>query len=317
MADHAVGSRISLISKSEIRYEGFLNFINAKENTVGLKNVRMHGTEGRKNGQGEIPAGDKLYEYIVFRGADIKDLTVYEDSLPDPAIISAQPAQTGNSKDNAWNQNREHRPAQAGGRGRGGQSYGGQQSYNNNQQSYNIPAPRGRGGYQHDAPAHHTGGRGAQQSQRGRGFSDRRPMGAGAPQQHQQHQQQHQQHSQQQRAPRLEHTGREFAPVQGAPKEFKEDFDFSKARADFHQETENNKAAAEGKKAYDKTSSFFDNLSSDVTDRKDRARGQAFREQQKKVDTETFGNDFVGAHANTRYRRGGHGRGRGRYGTRN
>jgi protein LSM14 len=292
MAEHAVGSRISLISKSEIRYEGFLNFINAKENTVGLKNVRMHGTEGRKGGNGEIPAGDKLYEYIVFRGADIKDLTVYEDSLPDPAIISAQPAaiQPGaRDNSNPWHQNRDH----AGGRGRGGGSY-------------------------HQQQQQHTGGRGglpvpASGRGRGGGYTDRRGGFAGAHQAPQHHQQQHQ-HQHAARGPRLEHTGQEFTPVAGAPKEFKEDFDFTKARTDFHEAAQGGKV--ETKKAYDKTSSFFDNLSSDVTDRKDRARGQAFREQQKKVDTETFGGEFVGAHANTRYRRGG-GRGRGRFATRN
>ncbi|CUF14688.1 Hypothetical protein, putative [Bodo saltans] len=93
MADHAVGSKISLISKSDIRYEGFLHFINPDENTVGLKNVRMFGTEGRKGGgANEVAAGDQLYEFIIFRGGDIKDLTVYEDRPRDPAIVSATPA---------------------------------------------------------------------------------------------------------------------------------------------------------------------------------------------------------------------------------
>lgn len=312
MADHAVGSRISLISKSEIRYEGFLNFINANENTVGLKNVRMHGTEGRKGGKGEIPANNQLYEYIVFRGADIKDLTVYEDQLPDPAIISATPAQGGqqqggrgrgghqqreqqshgNGDSNPWHQNRDHGSY---GRGRGGDSAprgrGGYQ-----QQQHQPPAPRGRGGAPPAAAPPAPRGRGAG------GFADRKPAApaAAAP------------NAAAARGPRLEHTGREFAPVEGgAAKEFKDDFDFSKARGDIHEGT----AGVEAKKAYDKTSSFFDNLSSDVTDRKDRARGQAFRDQQKKVDTETFGGEFVGAHANTRYRRAG--RGRGRYGSRN
>ena len=284
MAQHAVGSRISLISKSEIRYEGFLNFIDAKENTVGLKNVRMHGTEGRKGGNGEIPAGNQMYEYIVFRGADIKDLTVYEDQPPDPAIISATvgaQAPNGGKKDpnNAWHQNRDHASS---GRGRGGNQGG------------------GRGGYQQGGQqgGHQGGGR-------GRGFSDRSGGRGGG-----NHGQQQQQ--QQQRGPRLEHTGREFQVMEGQGKqEFKEAFDFSKT-GDLSEAAANK---PEVKKAYDKTSSFFDNLSSDVTDRKDRARGQAFREQQKKVDTDTFGSEFVGQHANTRYRRSG--RGRGRFGNRN
>eukprot|EP00906_Rhabdomonas_costata_P028829 RCo040753 len=93
------GSRISLISKSEIRYEGILYSINPEENTIALRNVRMFGTEGRKEGP-QIPPGDQLYEFIIFRGSDIKDLTVF-DAAPaapahhDPAILDAKKAAPG------------------------------------------------------------------------------------------------------------------------------------------------------------------------------------------------------------------------------
>lgn len=147
-APTAVGSKISLISKSEIRYEGFLHFINADENTVGLKNVRMFGTEGRRNGIEEISAGDQLYEFIIFRGADIKDLTVFEDAknnLPqDPAILNAKASsqkvsdanKAGNQRSNQSNHQQQNNQQQ------GGRRQGSTGGWNVNDSSH--PANRGR-----------------------------------------------------------------------------------------------------------------------------------------------------------------------------
>lgn len=89
-----IGSKITLISNSNIRYEGILYTINTQESTIALQSVRSFGTEGRK--VPEIPPSSEIYDFIIFRGQDIKDLTVLEGSgaggasphLNDPAIMS-------------------------------------------------------------------------------------------------------------------------------------------------------------------------------------------------------------------------------------
>lgn len=104
-----IGSRISLISKAEIRYEGILYDVNKNDATVTLSKgyttryspnqcssylyhlVRSYGTENRP-AQKQVQPRNEVYEYIIFRGSDIKDLSVSEMSKAeeishDPAIL--------------------------------------------------------------------------------------------------------------------------------------------------------------------------------------------------------------------------------------
>ncbi|MCJ1307234.1 hypothetical protein MMC25_000880 [Agyrium rufum] len=81
------------------RYVGTLHEINSENSTVALENVKSHGTEGRRPDD-EVPASESIYEYIVFRGSDVKDLRIEEppkENVPpkqpqvpdDPAILGS------------------------------------------------------------------------------------------------------------------------------------------------------------------------------------------------------------------------------------
>ncbi|XP_034549288.1 protein LSM14 homolog B-like [Notolabrus celidotus] len=89
-----IGSKISLISKAQIRYEGILSSVDTDRSTVALAKVRSYGTEDRHTDR-PVPPKDEIYEFIIFRGSDIKDITVSEPpkshhGLPrDPAIVQS------------------------------------------------------------------------------------------------------------------------------------------------------------------------------------------------------------------------------------
>ena len=95
------------------RYEGTLYTIDTKESTVALQHgaphqvcfdqlyshncnssaVRAFGTEGRKKDGPQIAPSSEVYEFIIFRASDIRDLHVSESPASaapasDPEISS-------------------------------------------------------------------------------------------------------------------------------------------------------------------------------------------------------------------------------------
>lgn len=75
-----VGSRVSLVSNSDIRYVGTLYTIDPRTMTVALKDVSSLGTENRFREKGPVPPSDHVYPFIIFHGPDIVDLQF----LPQP-----------------------------------------------------------------------------------------------------------------------------------------------------------------------------------------------------------------------------------------
>ncbi|XP_038115933.1 protein LSM14 homolog B [Culex quinquefasciatus] len=83
-----IGSCISLISKADIRYEGLLFTVDPDRCTIALARVKSYGTEDRET-QFPIAPQNQCYDYILFRGSDIKDIRVINNNpVPnDPAIM--------------------------------------------------------------------------------------------------------------------------------------------------------------------------------------------------------------------------------------
>uniref|UniRef100_A0AAV1TL13 Uncharacterized protein n=1 Tax=Peronospora matthiolae TaxID=2874970 RepID=A0AAV1TL13_9STRA len=81
-----LGSRISLISKTDIRYEGFLFNIDTRQSTVALQRVRSFGTEGRRAAAEHVPPSAHVLQYATFKAAEIKDLHVCEAAPAEPPL---------------------------------------------------------------------------------------------------------------------------------------------------------------------------------------------------------------------------------------
>eukprot|EP01026_Neomeris_dumetosa_P077416 TRINITY_DN83551_c0_g2_i3.p1 TRINITY_DN83551_c0_g2~~TRINITY_DN83551_c0_g2_i3.p1 ORF type:complete len:377 (+),score=41.78 TRINITY_DN83551_c0_g2_i3:105-1133(+) len=307
-----IGSLISLLSKSNIRYEGILYSINLEEKNIALKDVQSFGTEDRAVDV-EVPASSQQYNLIVFKGDDIKDLNAIDARCPTSA--SAGSTRMQDARKSSWQGNTSQQQSyQNQGDGYSGNDFwdGGQQQdygyqnrnqyqsnnyyqddgyqgrynnnrgygnrrggyYNNNNYNDNYRG-RGynRGGYNRQGGGYGGGYRG--------GYGNRGRQG-------------------------WNNNNRQEVEIP-IPKE---DFDFQQAlekfnKDDIKKEIENQGQDADLGYRVDK---FFDDLSSDTVQKEQqeledpRSRAQL----QRKLDSETFGGSGM-----SRYR-GGRGRGRGR-----
>ncbi|KAF1771623.1 hypothetical protein GCK72_003450 [Caenorhabditis remanei] len=282
-----IGSKISLISKLDIRYEGILYTVDTNDSTIALAKVRSFGTEKRPTAN-PVAARDDVYEYIIFKASDIKDLIVCDTpkmaniggGLPyDPAIISV-------SSRSAPASNSDGAPAASAGSSRAGTPS------RNSPLAHIVNQQRpGRGGYQ-------------QNFQANRGFNNYRGgFGGGY-----NNQRGHNNYG----VPRVNHREK---------LKFESDFDFEKANEKFQEaltdtlekltiEEKEQPVVEEKKDAafYDKKTSFFDNISCESLEKAEGKTGRPDWKKERETNQETFGHNAV---RSLNYRRGFGGRGRG------
>lgn len=283
-----IGKTISLISNKQLRYVGLLDNINAEDATVSLKSVRSFGTEGRMAQQGqpnmEVMPGTDIYEYVVFRGADVKDLSVLDTPIdqvkpqvayyspPPPTATGQQPPATAALQ-----------PV----------------TTTDIPSSGNVTTSSAAQAAQRPAAPAETGAPRSQRQPSATSTTSEKPTPIGTS-----HVPQPGLSPQHQGAPKP--SGRPAAPQPGnAPKEGKTNydtaFDFEEANARFEKEKLEHQ---QSKPVYDKKSSFFDSISSSTEQR----RSMRWNEE-KSLNMDTFGQSSVGR-GNFRGRgRGGRGRG--------
>ena len=91
-----IGSVLSVVSKAGIRYTGTLIMIDSQNQTLTLQSVKSFGSEGRRGQGKEVPPSEDIYEYIIFKGTDLKEFNVIKvpdkdaKAFQDPAIIETQ-----------------------------------------------------------------------------------------------------------------------------------------------------------------------------------------------------------------------------------
>jgi hypothetical protein len=59
-----------------VRYEGTLIDVDREKKIMSLKNVSQKGTEGRRNGENEIPPNDTILGMVKFKVELIKEFNI-------------------------------------------------------------------------------------------------------------------------------------------------------------------------------------------------------------------------------------------------
>jgi len=136
-----IGSRISLISSSKVRYEGTLYTVDPEGSTIALQDVKCMGTEKRRVDK-PVKSSNTLFEFMIFNGENVKNLELIEDDqndLDDPAILEAKVASSDKQGQDIYQQ-------QGGWSGQ----YGPGGYYNDPSRTWSWgPGNRGRGGVMH------------------------------------------------------------------------------------------------------------------------------------------------------------------------
>ncbi|CAI4227617.1 unnamed protein product [Auanema sp. JU1783] len=282
-----IGSKISLISKLDIRYEGILYTVDTNDSTIALAKVKSFGTENRNTANPVAPRDD-TYEYIIFKASDIKDLIVCETpkaplagGLPyDPAIISVSTRAAPDDKVSGGSTRsatpHRHSPNFASGGNRApGSGRNLNRGGNDNRHQGNRQFNYNRGGYPNQ--------------NRGRGYN----------------------------GPRT--NTREKLKYEG-------DYDFEKANEQFQEQLcemlgdklklesgekseEEEATKTEESSYYDKKNSFFDRISCEALEKAEGKSGRPDWRKERETNQETFGHSAV---RSFNYRRGFGNRGRGR-----
>ena len=316
--DNLIGSRISLVTIQDIRYDGILFSINAAESSIVLRDVRTLGTEDRvADPAKKIAPTSSVLSFVSFPGLEIKDLFVHEaknDEAPPPAPAAEQteksspprppraPQEGGRGAGNAWGGRggdaqapRPHSQAQGRGNNQDGGRGGRGRNSNRDDETFGAGSARGSG----------RGGRGPREPREYREPREPREpreagpvtaVGTGA-------------HLLKLRVKKGDGANAEEGGLVSG------EFDFEAGLGNFNKDEVLAKVATEGtvkvvSAANYKKDDFFDCLSNDAAGG-ERTEARRTQQEERSLNQDTFG--AIALQSNNYYRRGGY-RGGGRGG---